>query len=177
MDFTSVVQANVTPRRRLRTRPNGFSLAEVLVALFVIVVGIAGITSTIWWATKRSDSGKVVTEASNHARSIYETILSKELIGKAGLADASDTARTAMRAVPFDQPSLDYIFGEQAIGQAVNNDEISSDINRFTRNITVTNRPTGGYDEKLSNLRVRVYWTEGRHERNVSLEGVVARNG
>jgi len=145
--------------------------------MFVIVVGIAGITSTIWWATKRSDSGKVVTEASNHARSIFETILSKELLKNPTLADSSDTARTAMRAAPFDAPSLDYIFGEHIKGQSgLNNNEISSDIDRFTRNIRVVDRVAGDYDENLTNLRVRVYWKEGNHERNVSLEGVVARN-
>ena len=59
---------------QLLKRHKGFSLVEVLIAMFVIVVGVAGVTATMWWATKRSDSGKVMSEASNIARFVSETI-------------------------------------------------------------------------------------------------------
>ena len=61
--------------RRLRRRL-GFTLAEVLIAMFVLTVGIAGVTASLWWATKNQGAGREMTEASNHGRVLMEALIS-----------------------------------------------------------------------------------------------------
>jgi prepilin-type N-terminal cleavage/methylation domain-containing protein len=178
--------------RKSRTS-KGFSLAEVLVAMFVIVVGIAGVTSSIWWAMSKADSGKFMTEATNHARALYETIVGEGLIsaaaeasstgwpdGSTGLVDTDPDARTALLAPPFHAVGL--AVQAQALGQSSDTNEISSDTERFTRNISIvrgdpTSRTaTEFYLDDLAFIQVRIYWNEKGHERKAEVRGVARHN-
>ncbi len=151
----------------MRTRAtSGFSLAEVMVAMFVIVVGIAGVTSTIWWGMQKSDSGKLINEASNIGRVIVENIVAQGMIGNAtpappawpnALSGINDSAtdRRELDAAPLNTVVLDHI------ANAVDNTH--SDWNRFRRNIRCVQMGAPGsgiYDEVLCTLSVRIYWQE-----------------
>lgn len=186
----------------------GFSLAEVMVAMFVILVGISGITSTIWWGTQRADSGQLVTEASNHARTLFETVVSRNLVklaadsnggnfpvagGTFGLVSANASTRTPVYAAPFDKATIGvelvrHVRGQSTVASTVDpaqqlgsQNEVSSELARFTRNIdcrrgVVSTPGVDDYQPSLCTLTTRVYWQEGRHERNVSVQGVIRHN-
>ena len=200
------MKTSTTTIRQPKAR--GFSLAEVLVAMFVILVGISGITSTIWWGTQRADSGQLVTEASNHARTLFETVVSRNLVklaadsnggnfpvggGTFGLVSANAGTRTPVYAAPFDKATLGVDLARHVRGQSTatsminpaqqlgSQNEVSSEMARFTRNIdcrrgAVANPGVDDYQPELCTLIVAVYWREGRHERNVSVQGVIRHN-
>jgi Tfp pilus assembly protein PilV len=143
----------------------GISLAEVLVAMFVIIVGISGVTATIWWGMKQTDHGKIISEASNLGRLCTENIIIRGLITAApgawpaansGLNDSA-TERRAVAAVPLDILSFDIIGAD---GTALNN--VASEATRFSRNISCTRlAPSGNtYDSELCVLTVRIYWRD-----------------
>lgn len=198
-----------TSRRNFRpTHQRGFSLAEVLVAMFVILVGIAGITSTIWWGTQRADSGQLVTEASNHARTLFETVVSRNLVklaadanggnfpvggGTFGLVSANTSSRDPIYSAPFDKATLGVELGKHVRGQSTaasmvnpgqqlgSQNEVSNELARFSRNIqcvrgVASNPGVDDYQPGLCTLTTTVYWHEGRHERNVSVQGVIRHN-
>lgn len=182
---------------------SGFSLAEVLVAMFVIVVGLSGVTSSLWWATDRADSGKFLTEATNHGRALFEVIASEGMIVKAaelsadktwpdgsnGLVDELESDRTPLTAPPFDNANL--AFQIQAKGQAAgplssggtgSKDELSSELEKFRRNIDITRKvpgvgaPVEAFVDRLAVVRIRIYWNEKNHERKAEIRGVLEHN-
>ena len=179
---------------RIKGNKRGISLAEVLIGMFVIVVGISGIVSTLWWAGRKQDSGKLMSEATNQARVIFETIIEESMIpaaagasgsgtwpdGTYGLVDGDPNDRTAILAAPFDALTE---FQDQATGQSgvSGQDETSSANTRFTRNVTVVRQvgTLAGVDDYLDGLAlvtVNVYWVEHGLERKVTLEGMVSHN-
>lgn len=187
--------------RKPRTASQGFSLAEVLVAMFVLTVGISGVLSALWWGHSRIDSGKYMSEATNHCRAFYETIVSEGLINDAaiasggswpnatsGLADPA-AARVVMNAAPFNTGNL--TFQPQVTGQSStalssgnngNSNELSSDLQRFRRNIVVTRLDPAGrstsefYVDDLALIQIRVYWEEKNYERFAELKGIAKHN-
>lgn len=161
-----------------RRQKGGFSLAEVLVAMFVIVIGISGVTSAIYWGLENQDSGKSISEASNHA----ELLLERVVLGIAGPGafNTSDSERTDLYAPPFDGLA-DYRLGQSqiigqsgsVIGSAAN---LENEIARFKRNIQVepltSSNGVNAYRTTMNLATVKVYWTEKGHERHVTVEGV-----
>jgi prepilin-type N-terminal cleavage/methylation domain-containing protein len=164
----------------LITKRRGFTLAEVLIAIFVIVVGVAGVTATIWWALQKQDSGKLMTEASNHARVLFERIQANGPILISGstwpsvgspINDEPDARRPL-----YDPPFVGL--GVHIQGQDVDVDNTANELERFTRNIRCTrmvpsNPPDDDYLGELALVQVRVFWQEKNHERSAVLEGMV----
>jgi len=170
--------------------------------MFVIVVGIAGVISSLWWAHSRTDSGKFMSEATNHARAFYEKIVSEGLIvtaarasaanwpdGTYGLVDENESDRTRLNAVPFDTGVL--AFQPQALGQTQTtlssgntntSAEFSSDLERFRRNIRITRLDPASrtaaefYVDDLAEVQIRIYWFEKELERRVELKGLARHN-
>ena len=151
--------------------------------MFVIVVGVAGVTSTIWWATQKSDSGKLVTEASTLGRSLVEAVVSRNLVNRtaagvwpgpaSGLNDPVDLRRD-IRDAPFDDANLDYVFVGHNVGP--DSEQTASSLDRFRRNITVERRTAVGADEPdegLAQLTVTIYWDEGSLERRVQVHSLI----
>lgn len=170
------------PRRSFRSRL-GFTLAEVLVAMFVITVGIAGVTASLWWATKNQGAGREMTEASNHARVLMEALISSlevnwDTISGGAFPDSTSgindlpATRTPIYAAPF--VGLD----QSVTGQSVNQDNMTYEADRFQRNIALTRQGgTNTYDFGTCIATVRVFWnTEKGRERQVALESIIDHN-
>jgi hypothetical protein len=174
----------------MRIKRWGFSLAELLVAMFVMVVGIAGVTSAIYWGMQKTDSGKYVTQASDLARIITETFVARGEIAEAAVGSPAwpDNSSKifddpADRRPVFDEPFQDL----SVVGTGITAyDSVieQRDITKYTRNIrverlappgTLTGPPTNqsGYTASLARLIVKVYWNEKGHERHVTLETII----
>lgn len=174
----------------MKTKRWGFSLAELLVAMFVMIVGIAGVTSAIYWGMQKTDSGKYVTQASDLARIITETFVARGEIAEAAVgtppwpdSDSKINDNPEERRPVFDEPFQDLSIagtGFTAYDSVID----QSRIDRFRRNIsvqrvapagTVTGPPDNqsGYTAELAVLTVKIYWDEKGHERHVSLETII----
>ena len=174
-----------TSTRRRAQNSKGFTLAEVLVAMFVIVIGIAGVTSSIFWGLKHQDSGKSITEASNHGKLILERLaIEGQLLNittwpadGSGINDSSASTRRDVYAAPF-AALKDFQLGQKVVAGAGSQSNIGSDTSRFKRNITTerltpVNSPVDDYKSNLAKVTVRIYWFENEHERHVTVQGVM----
>lgn len=146
-------------------------------AMFVIVIGISGVTSAIYWGLEKQDSGKVIAEASAHGELILEQVLQT---APSTAADASLSDRTPLYDPPFDKLA-DYRLGQtekvgKSGGTVGSQKNLENDVSRFTRNIQIQKlTPNGTVDafrSGMSLVTVRIYWTEKNHERHVTVEGV-----
>ena len=162
----------------LPKRHKGFSLVEVLIAMFVIVVGVAGVTATMWWAAKRSDSGKVMSEASNIARFISETIRTQGYLQQTNLPDLASGLKdgpTDRRGI-YDPPFSAVLLGMGHItGQKAEKETFQSDVDRFRRNVTYDrlNGAGSAHAANMALLIVRIYWNEEGFERHVTVESLL----
>lgn len=175
----------------MQRHTRGFSLAEVLVAMFVIVVGISGVTSAIYWGTAKADTGQNISQASNYARVLMETIVLKGLVKQETVNKGSNLPSAASgindpptaRIPVFDPPS-DF--------SALTNDFAISDSSgkrdRYRRNISTvrlapansTDALGGNHFANMFRVTVTVYWNDGgtadsevtKFNRSVSLETV-----
>jgi hypothetical protein len=174
----------------MRIVSRGFSLGELLVAMFVMVVGIAGVTSSIYWGMQKTDSGKYVTQASDFARILTETFVARGEIAQAAAltppwpdADSGINDEPGERRALFAPPFQDLATAgaaDMAYGAVLE----QRDVDKYSRNIqverlapegTLTGPPgnQSGYSAELARLVVRVYWDEKGHERHVKLETVI----
>lgn len=157
--------------KSLKTRQRGFSLIEVLTAMFVIVVGLSGVTATLWWGSQQSDGGKVIAEASNLGRVCMETLIVRgSFITGADVNDGANV-RKNLSAPPLALTDFTTI-GLTVAGDHRN---ISSNIERFKRNISMErlSNNTNRYDFPLCRATVRIYWKDkNNHERFVAQETI-----
>lgn len=157
---------------RQKIQRRGFSLVEVLTAMFVIVVGLSGVTATLWWGTRQTDNGKVITEASNIARICMETLI---IQGRFTSAPANVNDAPSVRN-PVSAPPLS-LNDFSTVGSTVAGDDhnIASTISRFTRNISMVklSNNTASYDYPLCRATVRIYWRDKNNlERSVLHETI-----
>jgi hypothetical protein len=155
--------------------------------MFVIIVGIAGVMSSIYWGLQHQDSGKIMSEASNHAKLILERIAINGYVttgtgwptAASGINDPDLDTRRDIHDFPF------AALEEFNLGQSVkvgsttagSQNNFGSGTDRFTRNIqttrlTPTNPPNDDYKSSLARVDVRVYWFEKKYERKVLVQGV-----
>ena len=167
----------------------GFSLAELLVAMFVMIVGIAGVTSAIYWGMQKTDSGRYITQASDLARILTETFVARGEIAEADGSPPWPSAASKINDDPserrpvFDEPFQDL----SSVGAGITSyDSVieQRDIDKYKRNIRVERlAPEGsltgspgnqsGYSASLARLIVKIYWDEKGHERHVTLETII----
>lgn len=174
-------------KKKIKATKLGFTLAEVLVAMFVIVVGIAGVTASIWWATKHKDTGREITEATNYCRMLTEAIMSRSggfdwasyapwPSNTSGVNDAASDRRPIF-STPFANLGQE-VTGQRVVTTAMSNvvgssNMLSNDASRFTRNIQLTRLgTTGKYDNKLARVLVTVYWQHKEIEKRVVMETI-----
>lgn len=177
----------------MKQKTKGFSLAELLVAMFVIVVGVAGVISSIYWGLQKTDHGQYITQASNYARVISETLITRGDVKTAfslsggsappatsGVNDAA-TERRAIFAPPFDHLSTNYGASQG-----------SGTIDRYRRNISVQRLAAAGasdglggtHTSGLARVTVKIYYDEDgttsndvtRFNRFVQIETIVPLN-
>ena len=169
----------MTIKRYGETRQSGFSLVEVLVALFIIAVGLLGVMATLVWATRYSDSGKVVTEATSLARTLTETVRMRGVQYPLPTDSEYLTGpRRKVLAPPFNSLENEvYLAPVKGQSGASGEANTQSDLDRFQRSILVKALDSGSGSEphlaKVGQLTVKVFWQEKQRERHVAIETVI----
>lgn len=157
-----------------KIRTLGVSLVEVLIALFVISVGIMGVMAALTWGVQHSDSGKVMTEATTLARTFTETIRLRGIKSPFPAYYTNSVAdRVALDAAPFDGPDSIYL----KVIKGPTDANTQSSLARFQRNISIKKLDKKPADpphvDSLARLSVKIYWQEEELERHVDLETII----
>jgi prepilin-type N-terminal cleavage/methylation domain-containing protein len=165
-----------------RKNRRGVSLAELLVAMAVIAIGMSGVAASLYFGHQKSQHGDKIATATNHARTLIElavgrnyndggTIVPLDGVGlptaDSGLNDAAADSPRALAAAPFTEND----FLPVAEAGEVNPRSYLED---FQRKIQITRIGAAGTpDEFLQRMTVTIYWEEkgGRH--NVSLAAII----
>lgn len=146
-------------------RQRGFSLAEVLIASFIIVVALAGVTASLTYGVKNSTRGREISESTQLASTLFEYIQGNGLIDSvdrdeewpaatSGINDLEDTRRLLNEA-PFRAVTF-----------------TPHQVTRFRRNIRVESLGDD-HRQKLARVTVTVTWEDSQGEHKTELIGVV----
>lgn len=165
-----------------RTKPRGVSLAELIIAMAVIAIGLSGVAATLYFGTQKSGHGDKIAQATNHARTLIELAVGRNYNDgtipidtstnlptvDSGMNDAEDADPRALDALPFT--SADFLpVAETGVVDP------RAYLKEFTRKIQISRVGTvaGEPEEFLERIKVTIYWEEkgGRH--NVSLSAII----
>jgi prepilin-type N-terminal cleavage/methylation domain-containing protein len=163
------------PATRLRFDERGFTLIEVLVAIFILLVGVLGVISLIDGAnfatakTKSREGGiNLAREILDGARAVdYDKLNPTEIVGELqnqpGLADTDASAsgwQVARRGITYTVTSVPVCKIDDP------QDGIGDHDDSFCTNASPTPTPDGNPDD-LRRMDVRVGWSVGAHESSV----------
>lgn len=146
----------------------GFSLAEVLIAIVITVIGLAGVTTALVYGVKNSARGKDITESAQLARTVLEYIQGTNLIdtsspdepwpvAESGLNDP-EQARQLLNSTPFGG----VVFTPQQVA-------------RYKRNIRVErlSEDENSHRFGLARVTVTITWQDNQGEHKSEMVGVV----
>ncbi len=152
-------------RRRHRS---GFSLAELLIAMFIVVVGLAGVTAALAYGVKNSTRGRDLAEATQVARTFFEAIQGNSLIDSVEM----DEEWPGPESMINDPPEVRRLLNEAPFGSV---NFTPNQVTRFRRNIAVERvaEPTDGHRSSLARVTVKVTWQDAQGEHKSELIGVV----
>ncbi len=135
----------------------GFSLAEILVAIFVVTIAALGLISVLIYGTRANGQAQKMALATHLCREIVAAIRNNELAWPPGALDANLVDSPSDRR-DLDAPPLD------GMGLPVYQD--------MKRNVLIEQdlSPTGSdHRDKLARITVRVFWTHEDQERSVEM--------
>lgn len=153
-------------------RTDGFSLAEVLVALAVLSVSLLGTAAALHFGMQAVVHGSLISEASTNARALLEVMAAEgRAFSTAGLPDSSSGfndgpgVTRALNAAPFDSP--DYKFSASS---------------RYQRHIEVQasvvasdGAAARAWKDDVRMISVTVLWSESGHSRSLLLRSFCRR--
>ncbi len=161
---------------RMNKLNRGLSLVEVMIAMAVILVGLAGVTSSLIFGLRAGHHGELLTDATNLARLIIETEIGRDYISSAtdvdgdnmpgansGLNDAAGVTR-AIDAFPFEDDFMQDLVGTTS-GRSTGH---------FERHIEVTRLGASGTPEEfLATMTVTISWEEKGVDKDVTMSAIV----
>jgi prepilin-type N-terminal cleavage/methylation domain-containing protein len=157
----------------IRRKQWGYSLVEILIAMAVIAIGMAGVAATLIFGSQKAKHGDKLGTATHHARILVETCIGQNLIdlanpkGGDGLPDNT----TGLNDLPTDpfRPLDDPPFFEN--GFMVDRAE---DLDAFKRKITLQRKGAiGTIEDALVVMTVTVQWEDKGVKRDVKLTSIV----
>jgi prepilin-type N-terminal cleavage/methylation domain-containing protein len=164
------------PARRLRSDERGFTLIEVLVAIFILLVGVLGVISLIDGAnfatakTKSREGGtNLAREILDGARAVdYDKLNTTEIVGELqkqpGLADTDDDPASGWQ---IERRGITYTVTSVPVCKVDDpQDGIGDHDDSFCANATPSPTPDGNPDD-LRRMDVRVGWSVGAHKSSV----------
>lgn len=157
--------------KSVRREERGLTLVEVLVAIFVVSVGVLGTSAVLWYAIKGERNAERRTQAVYWAREMLNTIQAQNLPFVSGNppappaplndgdydSDGDDNGpRRAFNAPPFENsfPNLNF---ERRIEMKV----LSTDNNSHLSQIAA--------------IKVTLFWNEGAKQKQVTIWGYHTR--
>ncbi|MCA9728177.1 MAG: prepilin-type N-terminal cleavage/methylation domain-containing protein, partial [Candidatus Eisenbacteria bacterium] len=87
-------------RRRAHQNREGFTLVELMVAVFLLALGILGISQVFAISNRHTSNARLETEANNLAQEIREKILSETFDDIESIFDGIDTDNGASVPTP-----------------------------------------------------------------------------
>jgi type II secretory pathway pseudopilin PulG len=157
-----------------RMRRAGISLLELMVAMGVIAVGLSGVAAALIFGVTKSNYGAQLELATNHSRTLVETIQGRGLVSKApldggtqlplndsGVNDKDTDPPRKLTDPPFQDPTLHPAIDPEDLGH-------------FTRKIQMKRRGgKGTTGENLVDVVVTIYWEEKGVEKSVKTTAVI----
>lgn len=156
---------------KLVTRKSrGFSLAEVLIAILVVAIGLAGVTSALVYGIQNSKRGKEVSESSQLARTFFEYMQQTSVIDTAGIT-APDGWPDSESGIN-DGPQARRLLNEAPFGAV---SFVPERVSRYKRNISLErlSDDPSSHRYKLARVTVRVYWEDDSGDHNSKVTGVI----
>lgn len=165
-----------------RKKGRGLSLAELLVAMAVIAIGMSGVAASLYFGFQKSQHGDKISTASNHARTLIELAVGRNLndggtivpLDAQGLPTATSGLNDATTDPPVPLASAPFFDNDfLPVGEAGSVDPRAY-LDDFQRKIQITRLGAAGTPEEfLERMTVTIYWEEkgGRH--NVSLSAII----
>lgn len=152
-----------------RRRSSGFSLAELLIAMFIVVVGLAGVTAALAYGVKNSTRGRDLAEATQVARTFFEAIQGNSLVDSVELDEEWPGPESGIN----DDREVRRLLNEAPFGSI---NFTPNQVTRFRRNISVERVAEPDdvvHRSKLARVTVRVTWQDSQGEHKSELIGVV----
>lgn len=165
--------ANITFMLK-RKKTAGMTLVELMIAIGVIAVGLSGVAASLIFGVTKSNYGSQMATATNHARTLVETIQGRGLVSKAPLNGTTmlplDNSGVNDAPTANPRPLTEAPFNDPTIHPAINEQELT----KYYRKIEMTRRGLKGeIDENLVNVKVTVYWEEKGVKKNVTTTAVI----
>lgn len=157
-----------------RKNTAGMTLVELMIAIGVIAVGLSGVAASLIFGVTKSNYGSQMATATNHARTLVETIQGRGLVSKAPLASGTmlPLEESGINDNPGDDPKplTDFPFDDATIHPAIDEKELA----KYFRKIELSRRGNKGeVDENLVNVKVTVYWEEKGAKKSVTTTAVI----
>lgn len=149
-------------------KQTGFSLAEVMIAILVIVIGLAGVTAALVYGIRNSTKGKYISESTQIARAIFEYTQSAGLVDTVDPGDPWPTADGGLNDAPDERRRLNAApFGGLAF--------LPQRVEKYTRNVKVerVSADPNSHRYNLATVTVTVYWVDEHGEHKSEVVGVV----
>lgn len=154
------------PSTKQRTR--GFSLAEVMIAILVIVIGLAGVTAALVYGIRNSTRGKYISESTQLARTILEYTQNTGLVDSASPGEPWPTSESG---VNDEAPERRFLNAPPLGGLSF----LPERVEQYRRNISVRrlSDDPNNHRYNLARVTVNVYWNDTQGEHRSEVVGVV----
>ncbi|MBN9419154.1 hypothetical protein ABS71_14385 [bacterium SCN 62-11] len=134
-------------------RPRAYSLAEVMVAIGVLSIGLLAIAGSVIYSTRMGGRAGRATEALHYANQMVDLSKLYNLPKVAPIQDAA-AARRPINAPPFDM------------------DIYANDLFRRNIHMTWVNSSASDYRNELYQVDVTIYWFEKNKEESLHVVGL-----
>ncbi len=143
---------------------SGLSLAEVMVAVFVVGVGVLATASVLFYAIGAAGDAERRTQAVYWGREMLDLIRARNLPFQPGIPTAPD---------PINDGDYDNDADDSGPQQAFNAPPFTNDFpdNNFTRRIEMKQLPNDPNHHlyQVAAIKLTLYWNEGEKENKVTL--------
>lgn len=162
-----------------RLRSRGMSLAELLIAIFVVSVGVLGTVSALWYGIRSEKYSERRANAVFQARELLNAMKSENIPFQGSDTVAGVpwlTVGSHLNDGDYDDDSDDgdsrRAFNEFPFGNLYQTNEFN-----FQRQVEMKllSTDTDNYLNNICAIKVSLYWNEGRHEKEVTLWGYSRR--
>lgn len=146
---------------------SGVSLAELLIAMAVIAIGMSGVAASLYYGQRQSQHGDELAKASQYAKTLIELCRARSFAGSStldgdglpnedsGINDNADQPPRELSFFPYEEKDfLGYWTDVEA-----DQDNSAREMERFTRHIRMERISAEGEpNDALARMTVTVYW-------------------